>query len=62
MEENYQNTNGNIHEPQHKKIVVISGDGDLNISDVKDHLNIEEPTSRDSNKKIVIPPDQSKKQ
>lgn len=61
MNDNFENnTNIPENEPP-KKIVVISGDGNLDISDVKDHLNIEQPTSVDPTKKIVIPPDNSKK-
>ena len=50
-EENVRN-----NEPQ--EIEVIAGDGsELNISKVRDHLNVEEPsTSTPDKNKIVIPP------
>lgn len=44
-----------------KKISIVSGDGNIDISDVYNHLNIESPSSENSQKKnnIVIPPDSS---
>lgn len=50
------------NKPDQKKITVISGDGNIDISDVYNHLNVESPSSEESkNKKsIIIPPDNSK--
>ena len=60
MDEDLKNTNGNINKQEPQKIVVVSGDGKIDISEVHDHLNVESPNSEDTNKKtIVIPPDKS---
>ncbi len=60
MDDDVKNTNGNIHDHEHQKIEVISGDGNIDISEVHNHLNIESPVSEDSKRKtIVIPPENS---
>jgi len=39
-----------------KKIKIVSGDGkDLNISPVKDYIDIEKPKQEKEKKKIIIP-------
>ena len=44
--------NENKKEPQ--KIEVVTGDGDLNISPVYEHLEVEKPRPKD-NREIVVP-------
>ena len=60
MYKTIKHTNGNINEPEHQKIVVVSGDGKIDISEVHSHLNVESPSSEKSKRKtIIIPPDNS---
>ncbi len=42
--------------PKSKKIKIVSGDGkDINISDIKEHLDIEKPEKKVEKEKIIIP-------
>lgn len=62
MDDDIKNQNDNSKESTKKKITVISGNGNIDISDVYNHLNVESPSSEDSKRKnIVIPPDNSQK-
>ena len=47
----------NINEtPEKKEIQIISGDGDgLNISPVREHIDIEKPHEKPQKDKIIIP-------
>ena len=47
----------NINEtPEKKEIQIISGDGDgLNISPVREHIDIEKPHEKSKKDKIIIP-------
>lgn len=38
-----------------KKIEVINGDGNLNISPVEEHLEVEKPQATPEKNKIIIP-------
>lgn len=54
-EDNHSSDSSNsITEENQKKIEVITGNGDLNISPVYNHLNVEKPKPKE-NKKIFIP-------
>lgn len=44
--------NNKVEEP--KKIQVVTGDGNLNISPVYTHIEIEKPKQKDS-RKVIIP-------
>ena len=48
----------NLNPDNDEKIVVVSGDGsELDISEVRDHLNVEKPKSEVPDKNnIIIPP------
>jgi len=57
MEENENTINeekSNIEEKEQKKIKVVAGDGDLTISPVYDHLEVEKPRPKE-NREIVVP-------
>ena len=43
-----------------KEIEVISGDGNLDISPVYDHIDIEKPEDKKQKKQIVIPEEKKK--
>lgn len=49
-----------MEEKKQKKIEVISGGNDLNISPVYDHINIERPKEEKEKKNIVIPKEKKK--
>ncbi len=44
-----------------KKIEVIKGKGNLNISPVSTHLAVEKPKSKTNKNKIIIPKEKNKK-
>lgn len=46
--------NENSIEKEHKKIEVITGDGELNISPVYEHIDVEKPQPKEI-KEVVIP-------
>lgn len=55
MDENINNEeNKNSDEKEQKKIEVVTGNGDLTISPVYDHLEVEKPRPKD-NREIVVP-------
>ena len=43
------------NEKKEKKIQVVNGNGNLDISPVYDHLDIEKPKNEKTKKEIVIP-------
>lgn len=45
----------NEYKSEKKEIEVIKGDGDLDISPVHDHIDIERPDKEKEKKKIIIP-------
>lgn len=45
----------NDNENKEKKIEIVTGDGNLDISPVYDHINIEKPKDEKTKKEIVIP-------
>ena len=49
-----------MEEKKNKKIQVVSGGNDLNISPVYDHIDIEKPKDEKEKKKIVIPKEKKK--
>ncbi len=45
-----------------KKITVVTGDGnDLEISEVREHLNVAKPKTKDTKDKKIIVPEEKKK-
>lgn len=52
--ENIEENNQTDEIKEHKKIEVITGDGNLNISPVYDHIEVEKPRPKDS-REVVIP-------
>jgi len=52
MEENL--INDNIEEKEQKKIEIVTGNGDLTISPVYEHLEVEKPRPKE-NRTIVVP-------
>lgn len=54
-EKNIDNMVVEENKPEKKEIEVIQGDGDLNISPVYDHIDIERPEKEKEKKDIVIP-------
>ncbi len=53
LDENIENENKNSEK---KEIKIVSGDGDgLNISPVREHINIEKPHEKPNKDKIIIP-------
>lgn len=49
-----------MEEKKHKKIEVVSGGNNLNISPVYDHIDIEKPKENKEKKNIVIPKEKKK--
>lgn len=43
-----------------KKIEIIKGNGKLDISPVKNHLDVEKPKKKTDKNKIIIPPEKKK--
>ena len=59
-EENQNINNDNLGEHEPKKITVVSGDGNIEISEVHSHLNVDSPSSVEKKRNtIVIPPSHS---
>lgn len=52
--ENIEENNQTDEIKEHKKIEVITGDGNLNISPVYDHIEVEKPRQKDS-REVVVP-------
>ncbi len=52
--ENIEENNQTDEIKEHKKIEVITGDGNLNISPVYDHIEVEKPRPKDS-REVVVP-------
>lgn len=50
-----------MNENEPKKIEIVSGGGNLNISPVYDHIDIEKPKDEKEKKKIIIPGEKNKK-
>ena len=51
LDENIENKNS-----EKKEIKIVSGDGDgLNMSPVREHINIEKPHEKPNKDKIIIP-------
>ncbi len=49
-------------EETQKKITVVTGDGnDLEISEVREHLNVAKPKTKDNKDKKIIVPEEKKK-
>lgn len=49
-------------EETRKKITVVTGDGnDLDISEVREHLNVAKPKTKDNKDKKIIVPKEKKK-
>lgn len=49
-----------MEEKKNKKIEVVSGGNDLNISPVYDHIDIEKPKENKEKKNVVIPKEKKK--
>ncbi len=49
-----------MEEKKHKKIEVVSGGNDLNISPVYDHIDIEKPKENKEKKNVIIPKEKKK--
>ena len=49
-----------MEEKKNKKIEVVSGGNDLNISPVYDHIVIEKPKEKKEKKNIIIPQEKKK--
>lgn len=49
-----------MEEKKHKKIEVVSGGNDLNISPVYDHIDIEKPKENKKKKNVIIPKEKKK--
>ncbi len=52
--ENIEENNQTDEIKEHTKIEVITGDGNLNISPVYDHIEVEKPRPKDS-REVVVP-------
>ena len=52
--ENIEENNQTDEIKEHKKIEVITGDGNINISPVYDHIEVEKPRPKDS-REVVVP-------
>lgn len=49
-----------MEEKKQKKIEVVSGGNDLNISPVYDHIDIEKPKENKEKKNVIIPKEKKK--
>jgi hypothetical protein len=52
--ENIEENNQTDEIKEHKKIEVITGDGNLNISPVYNHIEVEKPRPKDT-QEVVVP-------
>ena len=46
---------------KNKKIEIVKGNGDLEISSVRNHLDVEKPKKKTDKKNIIIPSERKKK-